>query len=71
MTLQPALTGPDPARRLLQVFLHFMLLSLLAIGGAITTAPDMQRFIVGERGWLTTRSSPRRWRWPRPRRGRT
>lgn len=32
---------------------HFTLLSLLAIGGAITTAPDMQRFVVGERGWLS------------------
>lgn len=32
---------------------HFALLSLLAIGGAITTAPDMQRWVVGERGWLT------------------
>jgi chromate transporter len=33
--------------------LHFMLLSLLAIGGAITTTPEMQRWVVGERGWLT------------------
>jgi chromate transporter len=32
---------------------HFALLSLLAIGGAITTAPDMQRWVVGERGWLS------------------
>ncbi len=38
---------------LLALCLHFMLLSLLAIGGAITTAPDMQRFIVGDRHWLT------------------
>ncbi len=35
------------------LFFHFMLLSLLAVGGAITTAPDMQRFIVGDRHWLT------------------
>ena len=35
------------------LFLHFGMLSLLAIGGAITTAPDMQRYVVGERGWLT------------------
>lgn len=35
------------------LFLHFLLLSLLAVGGAITTAPDMQRYVVGERGWLT------------------
>ena len=37
----------------LALFGHFLLLSLLAIGGAITTAPDMHRFVVGERGWLT------------------
>jgi chromate transporter len=36
-----------------QLFAHFALLSLLAIGGAITTVPDMQRFVVGERGWLS------------------
>ncbi len=35
------------------LFLHFTVLSLLAIGGAITTAPDMQRFIVRDHGWLT------------------
>jgi chromate transporter len=34
--------------------LHFMVLSMLAIGGAITTAPDMQRYLVQENGWLTT-----------------
>lgn len=37
----------------LQLFVHFLALSLLAIGGAMTTAPDMQRFVVGERGWLS------------------
>jgi chromate transporter len=36
----------------LSLFTHFMMLSLLAVGGAITTVPDMQRFVVGERGWL-------------------
>jgi chromate transporter len=35
------------------LFLHFLMLSLLAIGGAITTAPDMQRFVVQERSWLS------------------
>jgi chromate transporter len=34
------------------LFAHFLLLSLLAIGGAIGTAPDMHRYVVGERGWL-------------------
>jgi chromate transporter len=31
---------------------HFMLLSLLAVGGAITTASDMHRYLVVERGWI-------------------
>lgn len=35
------------------LFGHFLMLSLLAVGGAITTAPDMQRYVVGERHWLT------------------
>lgn len=35
------------------LFVHFTVLSLLAIGGAITTVPDMQRFVVGQHGWLT------------------
>lgn len=35
------------------MFGHFTLLSLLAIGGAIATAPDMQRYVVGERGWMS------------------
>lgn len=38
---------------LLSLFLHFGMLSLLAIGGAITTAPDMQRYVVVEQGWLS------------------
>lgn len=37
----------------LQLLLHFTLLSLLAIGGAITTVPDMHRFVVDQQGWLT------------------
>ncbi|MBC7919319.1 MAG: chromate transporter [Rhodoferax sp.] len=35
------------------LFTHFMSLSLLAIGGAITTAPDMHRYLVNEQHWLT------------------
>ena len=38
---------------LAQLMGHFMLLSLLAVGGAITTAPDMQRYLVAEHGWMT------------------
>jgi chromate transporter len=35
------------------LFSHFTLLSLLAIGGAINTAPDIQRFMVVEHAWLS------------------
>ncbi|SHN16731.1 chromate transporter [Rhizobacter sp. OV335] len=38
---------------LLALFTHFLMLSLLAVGGAITTAPDMHRYVVGERHWLS------------------
>jgi chromate transporter len=37
----------------LDLFIHFMSLSLLAVGGAITTAPDMHRYLVDQRHWLT------------------
>jgi chromate transporter len=37
----------------LDLFLHFASLSLLAVGGAITTAPDMHRYLVGEQHWLS------------------
>ena len=37
----------------LQLFLYYLSLSLLAVGGAIATAPDMQRFLVERNGWLT------------------
>ena len=36
----------------LSLFLHFLSLSLLSIGGAITTAPDMHRFLVDQQHWL-------------------
>ncbi len=35
------------------LFTHFLILSLLSIGGAITTAPEMQRYLVVDRLWLT------------------
>jgi chromate transporter len=35
------------------LFLHFLSLSLLSVGGAITTAPDMHRFLVDRQAWLT------------------
>lgn len=37
----------------LALFTHFLSLSLLAVGGAITTAPDMHRYLVDERAWLS------------------
>lgn len=38
---------------LLSLFLHFLLLSLLSIGGAIAVAPDMHRVMVSEMGVLS------------------
>ena len=35
------------------LFLHYLTLSLLSVGGAITTAPDMHRFLVDQQQWLT------------------
>ena len=37
----------------LDLLTHFLSLSLLSIGGAITTTPDMHRYLVDERHWLT------------------
>lgn len=34
------------------LFAHFLVLSLLGVGGAITTVPDMHRYLVVEHGWL-------------------
>ncbi|MDE2416709.1 MAG: chromate transporter [Burkholderiales bacterium] len=37
----------------LSLWVHFLSLSLLAVGGAITTAPDMHRYLVQDQHWLT------------------
>lgn len=37
----------------LDLLQHFATLSLLAVGGAITTAPDMHRFLVDKMHWLS------------------
>jgi chromate transporter len=37
----------------LALLVHFLSLSLLAIGGAITTAPEMHSYLVADKGWLT------------------
>ena len=35
------------------LFGHFLMLSLLSIGGAISTTPEMHRFIVEQQHWMT------------------
>jgi chromate transporter len=37
----------------LGLFGHFLMLSLLAVGGALGTAPEMHRYAVGQQHWLT------------------
>src|SRR5450830_173117 len=36
----------------LHLWLHFLMLSLLSIGGAVSTLPDMHRYLVGQQHWL-------------------
>lgn len=36
----------------LALWLHFMALSLLSVGGAMVTAPEMHRYLVDQRAWL-------------------
>ncbi|MBV8380761.1 MAG: chromate transporter [Paucibacter sp.] len=36
----------------LEMFLRFCVLSLISVGGGITTAPGMHRYLVDERHWL-------------------
>lgn len=49
MSLHITLTAADWGA----LFAHFLSLSLLSIGGAITTAPDMHRYLVDQQHWLT------------------
>ncbi len=37
----------------LNLLLYYLMLSLLSIGGAIATAPDMHRYLVDRNGWLS------------------
>jgi chromate transporter len=37
----------------LNLFAHYLLLSLMSIGGAISTTPEMHRFLVEQHHWLT------------------
>lgn len=52
MTLSLTLSPQD----WLDLFVHFSILSLLGVGGAITTAPEMHRYLVDEKSWLTDAS---------------
>jgi chromate transporter len=47
--LAPAPAGSDWGG----VFAQFLVLSLLSIGGAISTAPEMHRYLVEQHHWLT------------------
>ena len=47
------MSGALSIRDWLDLFVHFATLSLLSVGGAVTTAPDMHRFLVEGRHWLT------------------
>ena len=46
--MTPGLLPTDLA----EFFLRFLTLSLLSVGGAMSTAPEMHRYLVGDRGWL-------------------
>ncbi|HEY0848127.1 MAG TPA: chromate transporter [Noviherbaspirillum sp.] len=37
----------------MQLFVQYLSLSLLSVGGAISTAPEMHRYLVEEHRWLT------------------
>ncbi len=37
----------------LALALHLMMMSLLSVGGAITTAPDLHRYMVDQQHWLS------------------
>lgn len=37
----------------LNLFGHYLMLSLMSIGGAISTTSEMHRFLVEQQGWLT------------------
>ena len=37
----------------LNLFAHFLMLSLMSLGGAISTTSEMQRYLVERQGWLS------------------
>ncbi|WP_410482726.1 chromate transporter [Undibacterium sp. Jales W-56] len=49
----PALHVSMQASDWLNLLLHYMMLSLLSVGGAISTLPDMHRYLVTRQHWLS------------------
>ncbi|MFC0250496.1 chromate transporter [Massilia consociata] len=37
----------------LSLFVHYLMLSLMSLGGAISTTSDMHRYLVEDKGWLS------------------
>ena len=48
-TLTLVLTAQD----WLNLLVHYLMLSLLSVGGAVSTVPEMHRFLVEQQHWLT------------------
>ncbi len=44
--------SPFTAADWLPFFAHFLAMSMLAIGGALATTPEIHRYLVEQRGWL-------------------
>ncbi|MEP6739191.1 MAG: chromate transporter [Caldimonas sp.] len=52
-SLATVFASPLDAGELFGLFAHFLVLSLLAVGGAITTAPGMHRYVAIEHHWIS------------------
>ena len=37
----------------IDLFAHYLMLSLMSLGGAISTSSEMHRYLVEQQGWLT------------------
>jgi chromate transporter len=51
--MTPPITTPSGTADWGAIFAQYLLLSLLSIGGAIGTAPDMHRFLVEQHHWMS------------------
>ena len=51
--LATTFASPLDAGELFGLFAHFLVLSLLSVGGVITTAPGMHRYVAIEHHWIT------------------